>query len=89
MIDSIPYVPFKNFILRTPLYPIDFLKPFTQKRITPIKQLKNLCSIPIIKEALFLAPPDLYYEIQKWLKGEITNKKESEKIQYAVMRYLL
>ena len=86
---QIPYKNFPNFILRTPLFPIDFLKPFTQKRITPIKQLKSLCSIPIIKEALFLASPDLYFEIQKWLKDEITNKKESEKIQYAVMRYLL
>jgi len=86
---NIPYNYFQNFVIRTPLFPIEFLNPIIQNQITSLKQLKNLYSMPIIRESLFLASPDLYYEFQKYFYSGIKKNKESDKLLLALMRYIL
>ncbi|MCP4214643.1 MAG: hypothetical protein GY765_08295, partial [bacterium] len=86
---NIPYKNFSSFILRSPLLPFNFLDPLTTNTKTSEEQLKEMCGLPVVQEAIFLASPDLYAPLQQWLKGELKDKKKFERLKYGVMRYLL
>ncbi|HNW99205.1 MAG TPA: lantibiotic dehydratase [Bacteroidales bacterium] len=85
MLDEIKkqYQSFSNFLIRTPLLPLQTIEEFTEEK------LKNLFQNPVIGEAIFLASPVLHSECIKWLNGNIKEKKEERRIVYSLMRYLL
>ncbi|TEB41614.1 hypothetical protein D0809_24610, partial [Flavobacterium circumlabens] len=64
---EIGYSFFSSFVVRTPSYPINFYTKLTEasiiERDTILETLKdqNIC------EALFLASPDFYNEVLKWI----------------------
>ncbi len=77
------YKPFNNFLVRTPLLPLQVLESFTEEN------LKQHFRNPVIGEAIFLASPVLHSECIKWINNEIKEKKEETRIIYSLMRYLL
>lgn len=83
-----PFSTFPNFVLRTPLYPVYFIKELTSKKNIPDQDFKNILAQGIVQEALFLASPPLYNELQKWLNDEIKNSKKEEKLKYSLLKYL-
>ncbi len=82
------YTPFQNFILRTPLLPFSFLTEFLCSENVDEISLKKFCERKEIQEAIFLASPNLYDKINKWLKNKLTDKKELERLPFSVYKYL-
>jgi len=82
------YQSFNRFILRTPLYPIEFLRSILSKENNSEKQLKTVCENTAIQEAIFLASPNLHSKIVKWLKGELNDKKEIDNLPQAIYKYI-
>lgn len=85
--NKIPYKNFNKYVLRAPLFSVDFFKSITKEDTISEDRLKTICKDPRIKEAIFLASPSLFDEIMKWLEGNL-NQEKSEKIQYSVLKYL-
>ena len=81
------YKNFNKFVLRTPLLPYSFFESVTANRVIDTEEIKNICIRPHIKEALFLASPDLFFKIQKWQENNITDKKEIEKLEFSILKY--
>lgn len=82
------YEPFPNFVLRTPLYPVNFIKGLTSKKTIADQDLKIILKESVIQEALFLASPPLYNELQKWVNNEIKDAKKEEKLKNSLLKYL-
>lgn len=80
-----PYIPFSNFVLRTPLFDIDFFKKLTAS--TSDQNLKSLFEEGVIKEAIFLASPELYFELEKWVSGTLKQENE-DKLKVSFLKYL-
>lgn len=74
------------YLLRTPLLPVNFLDQFTK---IPFKDLsdkiKKIFHDPYLTEAIYIASPELYQELMKWLSVE----KEEQKLVLSLFRYLL
>jgi len=83
------YRPFPDFVLRTPLLPLNFiLSVIKRKRITN-SQLKKILTDEAIREAILLASPDLFTRICDWEQGFISRQKEINRIKNALVRYLI
>ncbi len=70
-----PYQNFPGFVLRTPLFPLEFYKDLTGGDRIPEEKLKTLFKDTLIREAVFLASPPLYEELTRWEAGTVTDKK--------------
>jgi len=90
---KLPYKHFDEFILRTPLFSVDFVKKLSENKTIDDYEIISICKIPIISEAIYIASPPLYYEMQKWLEGKMgSSKKELKKIERlksSLIRYFL
>lgn len=89
MKQKITYQNFSSFILRSPLFSFDFLKPLISGTRTPEETLMEICRLPEVDEALFLASPDLHSQMKQWLEGGLTDGKKRRKLHYGLMKYLL
>ncbi|MFP4022886.1 MAG: lantibiotic dehydratase family protein [Thiohalospira sp.] len=85
---DIPYKPFDRYIVRTPLKPFYYLQSFLSNKETNLDLIKSELRDPIIKEAIFLASPDLYKQIDDWLKGKELKKKDEERLLFSILKYL-
>lgn len=84
----ISYRFFSSFIIRSPIYPIDFYKNLTKRSFIESGAIEEILKDTSINEALFLASPELYVEIQKWLvQGNHPNDKIN-KVKLSVLKYL-
>ncbi len=83
-----PYKGFEKFVLRTPLLSLSAYKKLTEEDVVEEKLIRELCQNVTIQEAVFLASPSLFFELKKWLEGEITDQKESEKLIFSILKYL-
>lgn len=86
--NKLPYTNFENYVLRTPLLPVNTFMELTADTSVPDEKLKVQFEDPIIKEAVFLASPVLYREIIKWSEGKIKDPKEARKIKLSFLKYL-
>jgi len=77
------YLPFNKVLIRTPFLPFETLDNIN------LEKLKEIAQRDVFQEAIFLASPVLYEELQKWLNGELVIPKEVEKLQFSLMRYLI
>ena len=85
-----PRVPYKNFsryVSRVPLFPVNFFLDLTKEDTISDNKLKAICEDQRVREALFLASPDLYSEFNKWIAGELNDEK-SERIKFTLLKYL-
>ena len=83
-----PYRNFSNYVLRTPLFPFTFFIELTSKKQILIEDYKKLWDNPIIKEAIFLASPNLTDDIDKWLEYGLKDKKKEDKLKYTFLKYV-
>jgi len=81
------YVPFDNFLFRTPLLSISTFFKEMSKLEKEEKYWKQFLQDPLLQEAIFLASPVLYDEVCKYLSGYLTKEKDIEKLKYAILRY--
>jgi len=70
-----------KLIIRTPTLPYPERIPYN------LEKDKGIDLPPIIREAIFVASPLLYEELQKVTNGEITNPKEIKRIHHSFIRY--
>lgn len=80
------YKIFDTYVLRTPYLTIDFFLKLTAEDKVTDEQLKSVFSDSKIKEAIFLASPILYKEIEKWSIGK--NLDEKGEIRNSFLKYL-
>lgn len=85
---DIPYKSFPNFVLRTPLFPVNFFKQLTSNETISNEDFKIALKDPVIQEALFLASPSLFKALQRWLQVEIKDPKKEEKLKNSLLKYL-
>lgn len=80
------YKLFDTYVLRTPHLTIDFFLKLTKEDRITDQQLKNIFSDFTIKEAIFLASPVLFKEIEKWSTGQ--NSDDKGEIRNSFLKYL-
>lgn len=78
---------FKNFVLRTPSFPIEFyiglLENFSLDKL--IQCYKN----PFVKEALFIASPEFKATLDKWVdQPDQFSKEKSEALELTLLKYI-
>lgn len=88
MSTSIPYKPFDRYIIRTPLKSFNYLQCFLSNKETNLDIIKSELHDPVIKEAIFLASPDLYKQIDDLLKGKVLKKKDEDKLLFSILKYI-
>ena len=81
------YLPFPNFVFRTPLLPVNIFFTEMSKFENEESYWEYFLQDSLIREAIFLASPVLYDEIDKFLSGYLTKEKDIEKLKCAVLRY--
>lgn len=82
------YKSFPKYVLRAPLFSFSFYQKLTQHPIVQEEELKQVCRQKIIKEAVFLASPVLYAEMNKWINGQLKDSSRKEKLVYALLKYI-
>lgn len=83
-----PYQFFDQYIFRSSLYSLkDFLKKAQHDECSE-NELKKICMDPVFQEAIYLASPYLYEEIEKWvhINGNFPTKK-IEKLKDTIRKY--
>ena len=64
----------------------NFKQEFGERKITD-DELKNICVDPVFQEAIYLASPYLYEEIQQWMGGKKLPLKEFQKLKNTILKY--
>lgn len=88
MIKKSSYEVFEDYVLRTPLFCVDFYRNLTAERIVSDDNLITAFEDAVIKEALFLASPILYYELEKWTSGKMTDEKKINRLKNSLLKYV-
>lgn len=83
-----PYQFFDQYIFRTSLFSLnDFLEKTDCDYISDDK-LINICYNPVYQEAIYLASPYLYREIEMWMESGINSPpKKTEKLRQSIIKY--
>lgn len=83
-----PYIFFNEYCLRTPLLPLEFYSQLSQEDTISEISYKELWQNKILREAIFLASPELFTEITKWITGETSEVKKIERLQSSLLKYI-
>lgn len=71
------------FFLRSPVLPFATISNLS------VSNTWELCQDHYIQEALFLASPALYEVFERWQQGQLTDAKETAKLEVTLAKYLL
>ena len=69
-----------SFVFRIPAFPFS-------GNVTSEKQLREIAKNEIFQEAIFIASPVLYNQMNVWLEGKLKDKKEISKIIFSLHKY--
>ncbi len=86
--DQMPYKAFDSYCLRTPILPFQFFEELTARSSVSDDIFFEKLQNPFIQEALYLASPELYLQLQKWKTAEIKEQKKIKRLRYALLKYL-
>jgi len=84
-----PYTFFNTYCLRTPLLPLNRVLNAIKKRDIEDEYLKEYWQKNHLKEAVFLASPYLFSELELLFEGKITSVKKAEKLKQSFLKYVL
>lgn len=84
----IDYKPFRTSILRTPLYSIEKYYEILSVFKEDPELIRRFILKDEILESLYIASPEFYTEIQKWLNNSDLTDKEVNKIIHSLYKYL-
>lgn len=82
------YKPFSSFVLRAPLFSVEFYLELTNRESVSFEEIKSICNDKIILEALFIASPSLVDQIERWKKDEMKNQADIETLVHSILKYL-
>ncbi|MFY7669796.1 lantibiotic dehydratase family protein [Tenacibaculum sp. MEBiC06402] len=85
--DNNPYQIFDEYYLRTPLFPISDYKKIIQKKSLSDNDFKIILSNKLMREAIYLASPNLFNQIEKWEKGLVISPNKIDKLKTSVLKY--
>jgi hypothetical protein len=80
---------FSTFIIRIPSQPINFYLTITKGLYVQRNQIIKTLEESQIRESLFLASPDLYNEICKWILNEDYHVEKANNIKLSILKYLI
>lgn len=83
------YKNYDFFVLRTPLYSKDLALKLYSENYTDEEELKKIYSKKEIQEAIFVASPELYDALNKWLEGRLTKSKKIRYLHNSMTKYLI
>ncbi|CAL2081156.1 lantibiotic dehydratase family protein [Tenacibaculum sp. 190524A02b] len=84
-----PYSFLNTFYFRVPLFSIDFYKNLFEKKKISLEVLKTIWEKEQINEAILIASPVLYKELNKFFKEEIQQPKKREQLKQSFLKYLV
>lgn len=83
-----PYNPFGSLTVRIPLFPLElFTSIFDKDKEKLTQNVIQLIENKFFCEAIYLASPDLYYEIEKWTSIQPIEK--NEKLLNTIIKYII
>lgn len=82
-----PYKPYDSFVLRSPLWPIERFKVIMQNGFVNDDDLKQIFNDSVFKEALFLASPELYGQVEKWV-NHLLSEEKIEQLRFTLLKYI-
>lgn len=82
------YRNFNKYVLRAPLFSLNYFLNLTSDNDVSDADLFKEFNNPVIREAIFLASPVLYTQIEKWCSNKIKSEKEELKIKISFLKYL-
>ncbi|MBO9732521.1 MAG: lantibiotic dehydratase [Chitinophaga sp.] len=78
------------YVVRTPLLPVDTITKLQHiTNDTLADTIKAIFRDEYLQEAIYIASPELYMELQKWWQGTSVNEKDNYKLASSLYRYLL
>ena len=83
------YTLFNNYILRTPLLDDTVFNELLSDTEKVSEVLKKMFKDSIVKETIYLASPEFYRELEKWIEGRIHDKRSEDRIKQTFLKYLL
>ena len=91
------YQPHAGFLVRNPLYPIEQFFNWTKlvdehpedNKEWLKKSLQDFYRQPIVKEALYIASPDLHEQLLLWLDDKIEKADKREKTELSLAKYMI
>ncbi len=83
-----PYNAFDRFVIRTPLLSFDVFIKYLTELSDSDDNFKSLLTNKIIQEAIYIATPELFNELLKYLEKGLSVKKDEERFKYSIVRYL-
>jgi len=86
---EINYSFFSSFIVRTPSYPINFYLNLTKESHIETSTIINILSDNRIRDAIFLASPDFYDVICKWIMKDGYPAEKANKVKLSILKYLI
>lgn len=81
------YTAFNHFCLRTPLFPFSFYESLTEKSHITHDDFMTLLQNDVLREAIYLASPELEAQLQKWEEGILTDQKKIDRLQSSLLKY--
>ena len=79
----------ERYCLRTPLLPLNNLIRLLDDIKINEDSLKQQWYNPMLKEAVFLASPYLYSELELLFKNKIVNLNKTEKLKQSLLKYII
>lgn len=91
------YQPHESFVVRNPLFPMEvFFDWKTERSKSPSenkqslrRSLREFYLQPIAQEALYIASPDLYEQLQLWIDDKIEKPDKKEKTELSLVKYMI
>ena len=82
-----PFEAFDRYCIRTPGLNFEFLEGLFKVGNIEIA-LKEILKSNLLREAIYLASPVLFSQIQLWEKDNIKDTKKCDRIKYTLLKYL-
>jgi hypothetical protein len=84
-----PFACFGQFLLRTPALPFHVAEDLTAKEDTSEDQIMSYWKEDIIKEAIYLASPGLYAQLERLADGKVRETAYTGRLVATLLKYLL